>query len=74
LFIRRDYQEFLVENIRFCQENKGLELFCYCIRPSHVHWIARKNQGKLSDFLRDIKSFLAKELLKMIRNNPVESR
>jgi putative transposase len=42
--------------------------------PSHVHWIVRKSTGRLSDLLRDIKSFSAKELLKMIRNNPVESR
>jgi len=74
VFVRREYQDFLVENIRFCQENKGLELFCYCILPSHVHWIASRKQGKLSDLLRDFKSFTAKELLKLIRNNPVESR
>lgn len=74
VFIRREYQDFLVENIRFCQKNKGLELFCYCILPSHVHWIARRSQGRLSDLLRDFKSFTAKELVKLIRNNPVESR
>jgi len=74
LFIRRAYQDFLVENIRSCQENKGLDLFCYCIMPSHVHWIASRKQGRLSDLLRDFKSYAAKELLKMIWNNPVESR
>jgi len=74
LFVRKEYQDFLDENIRFCRENKGLELFCYYILPSHVHWITRRSQGRLSDLLRDFKSFTAKELLKLIRNNPPESR
>lgn len=74
LFIRREYQDLLVENIRFCQDFKGLELFCYCIMSSHLHCIASRKQGKLSGLLRDFKSFTAKELLKMIQDNPMESR
>jgi len=74
LFIRRIYQDILVENITFCQEFKGLELYCYCIMPSHVHWIASRKHGKIGDLLRDFKSYTAKELIKAIRINKVESR
>jgi len=74
LFTRRIYQDFLIENIRFCQEKKGLQLYCYCIMPSHLHWIASLKRGKLNDLLRDYKSYTSKGLISLIGKNPQESR
>jgi REP element-mobilizing transposase RayT len=74
LFVRREYQEILIESTKFCQEKKGLQLFCYCIMPSHVHWIASRKQGNLSNVLRDYKSFTARKLIKEVSTNPSESR
>ena len=42
--------------------------------PSHIHLIAHSENGSLTHILRDMKSFTAKELMKAIRENPVESR
>jgi REP element-mobilizing transposase RayT len=74
LFIRREYQEILVDSMIFCQDQKGLQLFCYCIMSSHVHWIASRKQGNISDVLRDYKSFTAKKLINELAFNPKESR
>ena len=74
VFIRREYQNILEDSIKYCQNNKGLQLYCYCIMPSHVHWIADSKEGKLSDILRDLKSFTAREIINNITNNSSESR
>lgn len=74
VFTRRDYQDLLIDSIIYCQQNKGLELFSYCIMPSHVHWIAARKEGKLSDVLRDFKAHTAKELMNAIAHHPAESR
>jgi REP element-mobilizing transposase RayT len=64
----------LIKNFKFCQENKGLEIFEYVVMPSHVHMICRRKEGLLSDLLKEFKSFTAKEILRLIQENPQESR
>jgi putative transposase len=39
VFTRRVYQEILIDSIAYCQKHKGLKIYCYCIMPSHVHFI-----------------------------------
>ncbi|MDQ3291337.1 MAG: transposase [Bacteroidota bacterium] len=73
VFTRREYSDCLIQNLKYCQEKKGLQLYAYCIMSSHVHLIAASETGKLSDIMRDFKSFTAKQLLQLIQNNPQES-
>jgi putative transposase len=74
VFTRREYQEILIQSLQYCQKNKNLKLYCYCILPSHVHLITYSEKGDLSGILRDMKSFTAKQLIKAITENPLESR
>ena len=74
VFTRRIYQNILIDSIKYCQKNKNLILYCYCIMPSHVHFICHSQNGNLSNILRDMKSFTAKEILLAIENNIQESR
>lgn len=74
VFTRREYQEILIESLDYCQKNKNLKLYCYCIMPSHVHFITYSENAELSGTLRDLKSFTAKQLFKTIAENPQESR
>ncbi|QNF32759.1 transposase [Adhaeribacter swui] len=74
VFTRSAYCDTLVKNLKFCQEQKGLQLYAYCIMSSHVHLIAAAETGTLSDILRDFKSYTAKQLLQLIQDNPQESR
>ena len=73
LFSRERYCQAVVESLKFCIQNKGLRLFEYVIMPSHVHIICQHLEGKLPDIIRDMKSFLAKEFLRLI-DEPGESR
>jgi putative transposase len=74
VFGRKIYTDEVINNLRFCQEKKGLELFAYVIMPNHLHLVCRREKGLLSDLLRDFKSFSAKRLLESIEQNPQESR
>ena len=57
----------MIDALSYCQKNKGLVIFGYCLMPSHLHLIARA-EGKytLSDILRDLKKFTSKSLVKQI--------
>jgi REP element-mobilizing transposase RayT len=74
LFVRVQYQDVLINSIEFCQKQKGLNLYCYVIMPSHVHIIASAKEGTLGKILQSFKSFTANELLKSIQENQQESR
>jgi len=74
VFTRRVYQDELCESIIFCQKNKGLRLYAYCIMPSHVHLLAYSENQNLSGILQSLKSFTAKKIMTAIRENTQESR
>jgi REP element-mobilizing transposase RayT len=73
LFTRECYVNILVDSIRYCQQQKGLEVYAYVIMPSHVHMIARC-EGKLSNILRDMKEHTSKMIIRELLENPQESR
>jgi REP element-mobilizing transposase RayT len=74
LFTRLNHKYTIINSLKYCQTNKGLELFAYCIMPSHIHLICSANDGKmLSDIMRDFKKHTSKELINAIINEP-ESR
>jgi len=74
VFTRRIYQDIFTDSIKFCQEKKGLNIYCFCLMPNHVHFIADSYNGSLSNILRSFKSHTAKALIENIRENPQESR
>jgi REP element-mobilizing transposase RayT len=74
VFTRRIYQEILVESFIFCQIEKGLKLYCYCIMTNHIHFIASSENRSLSNILRDFKSFTATQIMDAISKNIQESR
>ncbi len=57
---------FLIDVIKFYQENRALELFGYCLMPTHVHLIARSESGDLAAIIRDLKRYSSRELTKII--------
>ena len=74
VFTRREYQDILTDSIAYCQQHKNLIIYCYCIMPSHVHFITYSENGEISNVLRDLKSYTAKQIIKAIEENPRESR
>jgi putative transposase len=57
IFIRDEYKNIFYESIRYCQKEKGLEVYGFCIMTSHIHLIIGTENGVLSDIVRDLKSF-----------------
>ena len=75
IFIRPEYGDIFLDSIRYCQKNKGLEVYGYCIMSSHVHMIiARHGSQPLEHVIRDIKKFTSFKIIEAIQNNPQESR
>jgi REP element-mobilizing transposase RayT len=74
VFIREEYREIIIDSLKYCQKNKGLEIYAWCIMPSHLHLIIGTNDKPLSDILRDFKSFTSRELRAAINRHPTESR
>jgi REP element-mobilizing transposase RayT len=75
IFTRNLYKDIIIDNLAFCQKNKGLELFAWCLMTNHLHLIARAAEGNnLPDILRDFKKFTSKAVLKAIAENDRESR
>ena len=75
VFTRREYKDIFVESLGFCQKEKGLELFAWCLMTNHVHLIAKAKVGiLLQDIIWDLKHFTSNRLIKAIKENKHESR
>lgn len=74
IFTRNEYCEEIIRNLDYCRVNKNLKVYAYCIMCSHIHLIVANDDGRLSDILRDFKSYTAKRIIELINNNPQESR
>lgn len=74
LFTRKNYCDILVESLKYCQQEKGLQLYAWCIMPSHVHLIIGTKKEPMQNILRDFKSFTSRKLRKEIQSCSYESR
>jgi len=74
IFTRKEQKLLIVNSLKYCQKNKGLVIFAYCLMPSHIHMICKADTDfNLSDILRDFKTFTSKNIIKQIIEEP-ESR
>jgi len=74
VFTRQTYNDILVKSLRYCQREKGLILYAWCIMPSHVHLIIGTRKEPMQNILRDFKSFTSRSIRNEIQNHPKESR
>ena len=74
VFTRRNHKLTIVDSLKFCQQNKGLVIFGWCLMPSHIHMIARsEGEPTISEILRDFKKYTARKIIDQIKEEP-ESR
>jgi len=73
LFTRKVYRDIVIDSLKFCQANKGLEIYAFVIMSNHIHILLRSSTGKLSDTIREFKSYTAKQILLAIEME-LESR
>lgn len=74
IFTRLNQKYIIINALKHCQENKGLEIYAYCIMSSHIHLLSKATNGFiLSDVIRDFKKFTSKKIIQTIIDEP-ESR
>jgi REP element-mobilizing transposase RayT len=67
VFTRNDYKNILIENLGYCQNNKRLEIFAWCIMSKHMPLIVRaKDRYLLPNILRDFLKITSKTIKKQI--------
>ncbi|MFP5041933.1 transposase [Parasediminibacterium sp. JCM 36343] len=74
VFVREKYFATVVESLDYCRKNKGLEIYGWCIMPSHIHLIIRAKDNNPDSLLGKFKEYTSKQLIKQIQENNEESR
>ena len=74
VFTRSSYCDILVDSLKYSAENLGLNLFCWCIMPNHVHLIFSDKNDQPAILLGRFKEFTSKQIVKAIIDNKKESR
>ena len=65
IFTRLNQKYNIINSLKHCQENKGLEIYAYCLMHSHLHFLCKATDGFiLSDIMRDFKKHTSNKLLK----------
>ena len=74
VFTRINHKMLLIDSLKHCQREKGLNIFAWCLMPSHLHMIANTSfKFELADVIRDFKKYTSKKIIKQIQEEP-ESR
>jgi REP element-mobilizing transposase RayT len=73
VFSRKIYRDIVVESFKFCQQNKGLEIYAYVIMTNHIHLLIRSTKADLSNVVRDLKRHTSKKIIEAIEQGE-ESR
>ena len=75
VFSREYYKEIIVESLKFCISEKGLNLHGWVIMSNHTHLIATAKEGfELVNIIRDLKKYTSKMIITSIETNMQESR
>ena len=73
IFSRQRYRDIILDSLKFCRQNKALQVGAYVVMSNHIHTIWKAGQANLSDIIRDFKTFTSRAITDSIKNEP-ESR
>jgi putative transposase len=69
VFTRPAYKQIIIDSLIFCQQQKGLEIYAYCLMTNHLHLLATAKEGHhLPDIIRDFKKHTNKQIIKLIES------
>lgn len=68
IFTRKIYRDIIIDNLKYCQEQKGLQVFAYVIMSNHVHLIVNSTEGNLSNTVRDLKKYTSRVIIETIQS------
>ncbi|UKT63987.1 transposase [Pedobacter mucosus] len=62
VFTRKELSNVIVESLKYCQKEKGLVIYSWCLMLSHLHMIVSADEGQnLSAIMRDFKNLHPKK-------------
>jgi len=74
VFTRLRQKNVLINALKHCQKERGLEIYGYCIMSSHIHLLCKgSDKETLASIIRDFKKFTSKKIIQTILEFP-ESR
>ncbi len=75
VFTRNEYKDVIINSLQYCQKEKGMELYAWCIMTNHMHLVFKSiRELKPEILLRDFKRFTSRAIIKAIQENENESR
>ena len=67
VFTKLNQKKSIIKALHYCEENKGLEIYGYCIMTSHIRLLCKGTDGfVMSDVMRDFKRFTSKKIIPMV--------
>lgn len=75
VFTRPIYKHIVVDSLKYCQQQKGLDIYAWVLMTNHLHMIVGTNgEYEIADILRDFKKYTNKNIVKAILDHQQESR
>jgi REP element-mobilizing transposase RayT len=74
VFSRKEYRDIVLDSFSYCRTNKHLLVHAYVIMTNHIHCILSSENGSLSSTIRDLKKYIARQIINSIRESNSESR
>jgi REP element-mobilizing transposase RayT len=68
IFLHKIYRDIIIENLRFCQENKGLGIYGFVIMSNHIHLLLGSDSNQLPNTIKEFKSYTVKLILRQIES------
>ncbi len=67
VFTRKNHKDAIIEGLRYCIQNKGLNVYAFCLMSNHLHLVVNCDEPfQLKDTIRDFKQYTARRILKQI--------
>nr|WP_316928524.1 transposase [Kaistella palustris] len=74
VFTRLSQKMVIIDSLKYCQAQKELSIFAYCLMSNHLHILCRADgKSSLPEIMRDFKKFTSKKIIETIKDSP-ESR
>ena len=74
VFTRKSYRDLIIQALNFYIGKRKLQVYGYVIMSNHIHaLLLQPGEFKLSDTIRDLKKFTARNIIERIQQEP-ESR
>ena len=76
LFTRPAYCDIIIDSLKFCQKEKGLNVYAFVIMSNHIHLVVDTDSEKgLSSIIQRFKSFTTNQVMEYLNDySQIESR